>query len=86
MPDSLMYQQDDFVILETNQPEQFLTASELLEKLKGILQTIDFQDLPFDLRSLDSVETRAKHLIDTSCELDIGPGQYLQWYAVRLEK
>jgi hypothetical protein len=25
-------------------------------------------------------------LIDTSCELDVGLGQYLQWYAVRLEK
>lgn len=38
MPDPLMYQQDDFVVLETNQPEQFLTASELLEKLKSVLQ------------------------------------------------
>ncbi|MBR8834377.1 MAG: chlororespiratory reduction protein 7 [Stigonema ocellatum SAG 48.90 = DSM 106950] len=86
MPDPLMYQQDNFVVLETNQPEQFLTASELLEKLKGIVQKIKFLDLPPDLRSLDSVEARSKYLLDTSCELDLGPGQYLQWYAVRLEK
>ncbi|MFQ4142969.1 chlororespiratory reduction protein 7 [Chlorogloeopsis sp. ULAP02] len=86
MPDSLMYQQEHFVVLETNQPEQFMTASELLEKLKAILQTINIQDLSPDLRSLNSVEERAKYLLNTTCELDIGVGQYLQWYAVRLEK
>ncbi|MBD2595366.1 hypothetical protein BCD64_19105 [Nostoc sp. MBR 210] len=86
MPDSLMYQQDNFVVLETNQPEQFLTASELFEKLKTVLQTINSQDLPPDLQNIESLEARVQYLIDTSCELDVGAGQYLQWYAVRLEK
>ncbi|MDZ8087726.1 MAG: chlororespiratory reduction protein 7 [Nostoc sp. DedQUE12b] len=86
MPDSLMYQQDNFVVLETNQPEQFMTPSELLEKLKITLQKLITQDLPPDLQKFDTVETQAQYLIDTSCELDIGPGKYLQWYAVRLEK
>ncbi|QSJ17201.1 chlororespiratory reduction protein 7 [Nostoc sp. UHCC 0702] len=86
MPDPLMYQNDTFVVLETNQPEQFVTASELLEKLKIVIQKIDFQDLPPELHRFSSVETQAQYLIDTSCELDIGPGEYLQWYAVRLEK
>jgi chlororespiratory reduction 7-like protein^ len=86
MPDPLMYQNDTFVVLETNQPEQFLTASELLEKLKNIIQKIDSQDLPPELHRFNSVEAQAQYLIDTSCELDIGPGEYLQWYAVRLEK
>ncbi|ALF52704.1 hypothetical protein ACX27_07315 [Nostoc piscinale CENA21] len=86
MPDSLMYQQDNFVVLETNQPEQFLTASELFEKLKTVLQTINSQDLPPDLQNIESLEARVQYLIDTSCELDVGKGQYLQWYAVRLEK
>ncbi|MEC4813206.1 MAG: chlororespiratory reduction protein 7 [Scytonema sp. PMC 1069.18] len=86
MPNSLMYSQDNFVVLETNQPEQFLTAAELFEKLKGILQNIESDNLPPDLRSFNSVDAQVKYLIDTSCELDIGPGQYLQWYAVRLEK
>lgn len=81
-----MYQQDIFVLLETNQPEQFMTASELLEKLKLVLNTFNFQDLPPDLQKFADVEDQAKYLIDTSCELDIGAGQYLQWYAVRLEK
>lgn len=84
MPDSLMYQQDVYVVLETNQPEQFLTAAELLEKLKEILQ--QQQELPPELQKLNSVAAQAQRLLDTSCELDVGPGQYLQWYAVRLEK
>lgn len=85
MPDSLMYQQDAFVVLETNQPEQLLTVAELLEKLKGILMKRQ-QDLPRDLQKFASVDTQAQYLVDTSCELDVGPGQYLQWYVVRLEK
>lgn len=86
MPDSLMYQQDHFVVLETNQPEQFLTQSELLEKLKKTLQQLIIQDLPPDLQKFDTTEAQAQYLLDTSCELDIAPGQYLQWYAVRLKK
>ncbi|MEO6860346.1 MAG: chlororespiratory reduction protein 7, partial [Microcoleus sp.] len=31
-----LYDEDTFVVLETNQPEQFLTAAELLEKLKAV--------------------------------------------------
>ncbi|MEM9926509.1 MAG: chlororespiratory reduction protein 7 [Cyanobacteria bacterium P01_D01_bin.50] len=86
MPDSLMYQQDDYVVLETNQPEIFLTSSELLEKLKQTLQQLKEEELPHDLKQIDSLQAQAQYLLDTSCELDIAPGQYLQWYAVRLEK
>ncbi|MFN6463572.1 MAG: chlororespiratory reduction protein 7 [Nostoc sp. DedVER02] len=86
MPDPLMYQQDNFVVLETNQPEQFLTPSELLQKLKTTLQKLSSQDLPPDVQKFDTFEAQAQYLLDTSCELDIGTGQYLQWYAVRLEK
>lgn len=85
MPDPLMYQQDTFVVLESNQPEQFLTAPELLEKLKEILVQCQ-HELPRDLHKFNSVEAQAQYLLDTSCDLDVGPGQYLQWYAVRLEK
>ncbi len=86
MPDSLMYQQDDYVVLETNQPEKFLTSTELLEKLKQSLQQLKEEELPRDLIKIDSLQGQAEYLLDTSCELDLGPGQYLQWYAVRLEK
>ncbi|MBD2567761.1 chlororespiratory reduction protein 7 [Anabaena lutea] len=86
MPNPLMYQQDHFVVLETNQPEQFLTTSELLEKLENILQQLKFEDLPPDVQKFKLLSEQAQYLIDTSCELDIGPGKYFQWYAVRLEK
>ncbi len=85
MPDSLMYQEDNYVVLETNQPEKFLTSSELLEKLKETLQQLK-EELPHDVKKIDTLQAQAEYLLDTSCELDIGPGQYLQWYAVRLEK
>ncbi|MEM7726137.1 MAG: chlororespiratory reduction protein 7 [Cyanobacteria bacterium P01_A01_bin.45] len=86
MSDSLMYEQDYFVVLQTNQAEQFLTTSELLEKLKSVLKELPEDELPLELQNLDSLETQAQYLIDTSCELDLKPGEYLQWYAVRLEK
>ena len=85
MPDPLMYQQDTFVVLEPNQPEQFLTASELLEKLTTILA--QQQDvLPRELQKFLAIADQAQYLLETYCELDLGPGQFLQWYAVRLEK
>ncbi|MCU0515458.1 MAG: chlororespiratory reduction protein 7 [Oscillatoria sp. Prado101] len=85
MADPLIYQEDHFVVLETNQPEQFLTAAELQEKLKAILANLQ-DDLPQDLQKFTAPEAQAKYLLDTSCSLDVGPGEFLQWYAVRLEK
>lgn len=86
MPDPIMYASEDhYVVLEANQPEQFLTAEELLEKLRSILTTRQ-DDLPPDLRSIPQVEAQAKYLMATSCELAMDPGQFLQWYVVRLEK
>ena len=85
MPDSIMYSEDAYVLLEPNQPEQFLTAAELLERLKAVLATRQ-DDLPRDLQKFSDLEVQAKYLMETSCELDVEPGQYLQWYVVRLEK
>lgn len=80
-----MYSEDAYVLLEPNQPEQFLTPVELLERLKAILATRQ-DDLPRDLQKFSDLEVQAKYLMETSCELDVEPGQYLQWYVVRLEK
>ncbi len=85
MPDSIMFQEDAYVVLETNQPEQILTPAELLEKLKTILSQRQ-DDLPRDVEKFTSVEEQAQYLMETSCELDVGPGEYFQWYVVRLEK
>jgi hypothetical protein len=85
MPDPIMYQEDAYVVLETNQPEQFFTPAELLEKLKGVLAQRQ-DDLPIDLQRFETVEAQAQYLMETSCELDVGPDGFLQWYVVRLEK
>ncbi|NJR64288.1 MAG: chlororespiratory reduction protein 7 [Leptolyngbyaceae cyanobacterium CRU_2_3] len=86
MPNPLMYESDDaYVLLEPDQPEQFLTPTELLEKLKAILADRQ-DDLPQDLEKFTDLNIQAKHLMETACELDMEPGQFLQWYVVRLEK
>ncbi len=86
MPNTLMYSDDDmYVVLATDQPEQFVTAAELLARLESVLA--HHQDnLPYELHDIANIPEQARHLLATSCELDIGPSQFLQWYAVRLEK
>jgi Protein CHLORORESPIRATORY REDUCTION 7 len=82
---NLLNQEDYFVILETNQPEQILTAAETLAKLEAILASRQ-DDLPRGLEAFPTPAAQAQNLLDTVCELAMGPGEYLQWYAVRLEK
>jgi hypothetical protein len=85
MPDSIMYQEDAFIVLESDEPEVFMTAQELKTKLQQLLQSEEI-DVPRELTKFDSLERQAQHLIDNYFELDIGDGKYLQWYVVRLEK
>ncbi|NJN85874.1 MAG: chlororespiratory reduction protein 7 [Leptolyngbyaceae cyanobacterium SL_7_1] len=85
MPNPIMYSGDAYVVLEPDQPEQFLTAEELLAKLQAILSTQQ-ADLPRDLQRFTTIEEQAAYLMESSCELDVGAGQFLQWYVVRLEK
>jgi len=85
MVDPRFYDSDTFVLLEPNQPEQFLTAAELLQKLEGVLTTRQ-DDLPKELERFATVPEQAKHLLESYCDFDLAPGQFMQWYAVRLEK
>lgn len=85
MPDPRLYESDTFVLLEPDQDEQFLSRSELLEKLTALLSQRQ-DDLPRDLQRFSALAEQAEYLLDTSCELDMGPGAFLQWYVVRLEK
>jgi Protein CHLORORESPIRATORY REDUCTION 7 len=85
MSDSLMFNNEAYVVLETDRLEQILTPAEMADKLKQVvLQFSD--DLPIDVQSIIGVDARVAYLLDTSCELDLAPGQYLQWYVIRLEK
>ena len=74
-----------FVVLETDQEEQFLTTEELFDKLKIVLQNYP-EELPRELQKFSNLEEKATYLRDNFCELDIGKNGYLQWYVVRLEK
>ena len=85
MPDPIMYQEDGYVVLESDRAEEFMTSAELKTKLTDLLvqeETI----IPRELEKFDSTELQAQHLIDNYFELDIGSDRYLQWYVVRLEK
>ncbi|USR90578.1 chlororespiratory reduction protein 7 [Phormidium yuhuli AB48] len=81
-----LYSEDHFVVLETNQEEQILTADELLQKLEGILAQRSPDDLPRELKPLKTLGDRTRYLMENACDLDMGPGEFLQWYAIRLEK
>ncbi len=85
MSDSLMFNNDAYVLLETDRSEELLTPVEMFAKLSEIV--VKFHDeLPLDVQKINSVYEKVQYLLDTSCELNLAPGQYLQWYAVRLEK
>ena len=85
MPDPIMYQEDGYVVLESDRPEQFMTATELKDKLVNLL-LLDEVIIPRELEQFDTPELQAQHLLDNYFELDIGADLYLQWYVVRLEK
>jgi len=92
MSAATLYDEEHFVVLETNQPEAILTAAELSEKLRSILATRQ-DELPLDVKQAGakaehdaSINEQIRYLMDTTCELNMAPGEYLQWYAIRLEK
>ena len=80
-----MYQEDGYIVLETDRPEEFMTYSQLEAKLVDFLST-QKAIVPRELEQFDSVQHQARHLIDNYFDLDIGADKYLQWYVVRLEK
>jgi len=85
MPDNIMYQEDMFVVLMPGEAEVFLTPDELLVQLSALLA--ERQDnLPRDLQRFSDLTEQAQHLRDTACELELRPGETMQWYVVRLEK
>ena len=80
-----MFNNDAYVFLETDLPEQLFTPAEMSAKLREII--IKFaDDLPSDVQEITGIDERVQYLLDTLCELNLAPGQYFQWYAVRLEK
>ncbi len=85
MADSIMYQEDGYVVLEADNPEEFMTPEELQDKLKNILGSGKVT-IPRELTKFASMEEKAKYLMENYFELDVGEDNFLQWYVVRLEK
>ena len=85
MADPIMYQEDGYVVLESDREEQFMTADDLRDKLVNLL-LLDEVVIPRELEQFETVELQAEHLLENYFELDIGADKYLQWYVVRLEK
>jgi hypothetical protein len=86
MTDSLMFQEEDYVVLRAGQPEEIRSAAEVVAELKHLLESNDLDlDLPRDVIQKPLAD-RPGYLLMNYCELDLGDGQYLQWYAIRLEK
>jgi hypothetical protein len=85
MPDSIMYQEDGYIVLEADREEQFMTVEELQIKLEQLLSS-DEIEIPRELSKFNSVTEQASYLRDNYFELDIGENKFLQWYVVRFEK
>lgn len=85
MADSILFNEEAYVLLETNQEEQILMPEEMLTKIKSILEKYP-DHLSSDLAKFPDLDSQAKYVLENYCEWDIGTGKYLQWYAIRLEK
>ncbi|MEI6828555.1 MAG: chlororespiratory reduction protein 7 [Synechococcaceae cyanobacterium ELA445] len=83
MSDPLLRELDHYVVLEPGAEERILTAEETLAWLGGLLASLP--EPPFDLVDQVTAALQAQRLLDTACELELEPGQVVQWFAVRLE-
>ena len=84
MADPMIWAMDHYVILEPGKVEWMADQREVAAWLERTLAAMDH--VPADLRHLPDIPARAAHLLDTACELEVAPGQRVQWYAVRLER
>ena len=83
MSDPLLRELDHYVVLEPGAAERILTAAETSAWLAAHLERL--AEPPADLAGLADPGRRALRLLETACELELGPGLVIQWFAVRLE-
>ena len=80
-----LFDENHYVLLMHNCPEEFVTAAELATFLGKLLEAYPAA-LDADVMAFPTAAERVERLMQTTCELDIGPGESVQWYAVRLNK
>ena len=83
MSDPLLRELDHYVVLEPAGAETILTAHETLQWLVSKLEAL--VEMPADLVGMGTNAQRAQRLLETACELELAPGETVQWFAVRLE-
>ncbi len=84
MVDSIMYQEDGYVVLTSDRPEELMTKEELLYKLETVLKQTS--NLPADVSKLTTIPEQAEYLLENYCEFNPNDDDYLQWYVVRWNK
>ncbi len=83
MSDPLIYDCDNYVVLEPGKNESILSAIETIMWLENWLNQLE--EVPEDLKRYKSIRSAAQHLLDTACSLVVEPGFTIQWFAVRLD-
>ena len=84
MADPIIRSMDHYVILEPGKTEWLADRAATAAWLGQTLAAMDH--VPADLGHLGDIPAQAAHLLETACELEVAPGQRVQWYAVRLER
>lgn len=74
-----------YVLLIPGLPEEFLSPEELRAFLEQLLQEYPHL-VDADLARYPTPQAQAQRLIDTTCEIEVTPGEILQWHPVRLSK
>ncbi|GAB4211259.1 MAG: hypothetical protein OHK0012_03420 [Synechococcales cyanobacterium] len=84
MPKSLRHTDHFVLLLPDVATEQFVSESELRAFLSRLLEAYPHLRDP-DLQRV-APEQQVQRLLDTTCSVEIAPGETVQWYAVRLHK
>lgn len=84
MTDLLMHQNEHYVVLTPGAPERFCTEEELREQLGELLAQTE--ELSPELAAYPTIPERVQYLLDTGCRWEWGADEFIEWYAVRLEK
>ncbi|MEB3266667.1 MAG: chlororespiratory reduction protein 7 [Cyanobacteriota bacterium] len=83
MSHPLLRQLEHYVVLEPGRPERILTVAETEQWLVDRLAAME--SWPADLPPRADGSTAARRLLETACELEVAPGEIIQWFAVRID-
>ena len=83
MSDPLIHSEEHFVVIVPGKKEEILNKKKTLDWLIEWISKLE--KLPKDLENQPNINSIAKRLMDTACDLEIMPGFTIRWFAVRIE-